>query len=121
MRKKTKRILLVAVMAIAVPVAYLAVMVRGGEIGPVAPGTGREIPSSPQPGMFSYVVYKTVDGTLVALAEVGPGGSVTPEHDEAILNISNHPDLFHVWDDARAYVIGEHWYVDLPTRTLRHR
>ena len=121
--KMKMRLMAVAVVVPFVAVLLVATLTYGGETGPPTP----YVPETryPQPGMYYYAVYKVADGRVVVLAPVvvGSGGYVVPGPDEAVLNITDHPDLKHVYDDAYAGVLNDHWYVDVSTdaRSIRHK
>lgn len=88
------------------------------------------IPVIPGPGYGTLVIYRTSDGSIVAVegyqmnADSKPGEAcvtnTTLEPGQACLDVTNRPYEAQLWADARNGKFNL-WYVDLETTELKHR
>jgi hypothetical protein len=69
----------------------------------------------PVPGAYYFVVYRTADGSIVAVVRASSSG-IIPDEGEAVLNITGSPLVAQVMREGPAL-----WYVDLSTYQLVRR
>jgi len=119
----------VALIAILITLSLSGVLAPS-PASPSVPNRDDEIPVIPGPGYGTLVIYRTIDGSIVAVqgyqvnAASKPGEAcltnTTLKPGMACLDVTNLSDEAQLWADVRNGRF-DLWYVDLLTTKLKHR